>query len=161
MSRKPVRILSDEEVAAILDRRDQDQRDPADLVSDDELFLKRCLMRCRGDPSKMDDTFLAAAIVLLISDIPLSRGTREMLAYWIARLWSDPKDQGRFAHSLKDGMMQQDFEVTVADKKRKGVPHPAKAARAELASRWGHHSDEAVRKALQRNRLGRHRLRRR
>jgi hypothetical protein len=165
--------LSDAEIEAILDRNDRDERGevpaPEDLVSHDELFelglitpaayfLEKRMMGCR-DPEKLEGTFRHAVRDLLRSNIPLDQLTRNLIA---SRFDDDrdPKAEGRRLHLFKAKLMCRDFEVTVAANKRKGVPHPEKEARAELARHWGYQNGEAFRKALQPSRAGHHRPRR-
>jgi hypothetical protein len=115
------------------------------------------MMNCR-DPEKLEDALRHAVCDLLRSDIPLDQFTRNLIASRFDD--RDPKAEGRRLGLLKAQVMRRDFEVATAENKRKGVPHPEKEARDELARHWGYQNGEAFRKALQPSRAGHHRPRR-
>jgi len=167
---KPIRALSDATIKAILERRDRDERGevphPEDLVTDDDLlklgllapdahFLAKRVMGCR-DAEKLEDTYRRAVLDLLHSDIPLSQLTRDMTAGELQRLrWPDPEAEKRARRLIKTTVIRADLEVAIAENKRKGIKHPVKEAKDKIAKHWGHHSGEALRKALQPGRVSR------
>ena len=170
MSGKPNRILSDAEIEAVLDRRVRDERGevpaPEDLLYDDDLlkvgllapdmhFLLKRIESC-DDPEKVEDTYRRAFVDLLRNDIPLSQATRDLMAGELERLWwPDPEAKKRARRLMRATVIRRDLEVSIAKNKREGVKRPVKEAKDKIAKHWGHHSGEALRKALQPSRANR------
>ena len=105
---------------------------------------------------KVEDTYRHRFVDLLRSDIPLSRFTRDWAAGELERVWwPNPEAEKRARRLIKATVVRKDLEAAIAENKRKGVKRPVTEAKEEIARHWGHHSGEALRKALQANRESR------
>lgn len=174
MSGKPVRALSDATLKAILERRERDERgdvpSPEELLSSDDLryltppdlhFLIKRIESMppadKRDVDKVEKVHKRAILDLLRSSIPLGRIMRDSVADELARLWwPDPEAEKRAHRQMKAYVMRADLEVAIAENRRKGSTEtPVKKAKDEVAKHWKLHSGEALRKALQPNRVNR------
>jgi hypothetical protein len=173
VSGKPTRVLSDAQIAAILKRREQDERGevPAPetltdfdgllklgLIDPDLHFLIRRVGGCK-DPDKLKDAVRCALVELLCEHrqcpgIPLSPQVLDLIADELER-GSDPEAEKRRSRLTKAEWMRADLEATEAMHRQRGVPHPRGKAKGEVASRFGHNSGKALNKALQPNRVNR------
>jgi hypothetical protein len=105
---------------------------------------------------KVEDTYRLRLVDLLRSDIPLSRFMRDWTATELERAWwPNPEAEKRSHQQVKAIVMRGDLEAAIAANKRKGVKRPVTEAKDEIARHWGHRNGEALRKALQANRVNR------
>jgi hypothetical protein len=163
MSKKQNRVLSDATIEVILERRDRDERGeppPEPLYYfKQEPDMEFLLTRIQGvlAPEEFDRVLYKAIDDLLDTDIPLSSRTiRQLLRVVLGRLHSpDPKAEEHRRALIKAEVIGGDLDVAIALKRRQGVRRPVYEAKAEVAKHWGHNSGEALRKALQPNRVNR------
>jgi hypothetical protein len=163
MSKKQNRVLSDATIEVILERRDRDERGeppPEPLFYFNEAPDWDFLMtRIEGvlAPEEFDGALYKAFEDLLDTDIPLSsRTTRELLKGLLRGLHSpDPQAEEHRRALMKAEVMGADLDVAIALKRRQGVRRPVNEAKDEVAKHWGHNSGDALRKALQPNRVNR------
>lgn len=150
--------LSDAEIKALLERRERDEREGVPRTHLDDLrdlgvlepdlcFLAK---HVEGVPEgEQGLARLGAFVALLDTDIPLSRSTRAFLKWQLmSKFWPNKKREKRENSRIRAELMRADLEAAKAKK-------PVTEAKAEVAKRWGRNSGEALRKALQPNRLNR------
>jgi hypothetical protein len=150
--------LSDAEIKVLLECRERDEREGVPrthlddlrdlgLLEPDHFFL---LNQVEGVPE--GEQRLArreAFIALLDTNIPLSPSTRRFLKWELtSKWWPNKRREKRESYRIRAEMMRAELEAAKAEK-------PAAEAKAEVAKRWGRNSGEALRKALQPNRLNR------
>jgi hypothetical protein len=129
MSGKPPRALSDAEIAAILEKRDE-----------------------------LHDTFRRAMLDLLRYGVPinmpLSQYMRDKMADELEQLWwPDPKAEKRRRRLAKAETNRVLLEMAEDINRQCGVKRPRSVAKDQIAELLGRSSGEALRKALQEHRV--------
>jgi hypothetical protein len=160
VSGKPTRVLSDAEIAAILERREQDERGevPAPetltdvdgllklgLVDPDLHFLIRRVEGCK-DLDKLKDAVRCALVELLREHRrPLSQQVLDLIADELER----PRPKSGRPVLVSQEVLRASAEVFEAINRKRGVARPRTTALEDAKKHFGFSSAEAVRKALQ------------
>jgi hypothetical protein len=175
------RVLSDAQIAAILKRRERDERGevpaPEDLLDLDDLrdlglvdpdlhFLMKRVGGCK-DPDKLEGAVRGALVELLrgrrqCPDFPLSPQILDLIADELER-GSDPEAEKRRRRLTKAvtkaWWMRADLEAAEAINRQQGVKRPRGEAKKVVAKVYGYRDGEALRKALKPSRINRHKPR--
>jgi hypothetical protein len=150
--------LSDAQIEVLVGRRERDKHDGVPRTHLDDLrdvgvlepdiyFLLKQVESVNEEEQPLARRW--AIIDLLDTDIPLSPPIRRLLKWELGnKWWPNKKREKRENSRIMVEMMRADLELAKAEK-------PVAEAKAEVAKRWGRNSVEALRKALQPNRLNR------
>ena len=165
MSGKTIRVWTDAEFKAGLERADRpwhvtlDELRDRGLLAPDRHFLFKRVAGCDAD--KVNDTARRALLDLLRNHlrlgIPLSQETLDETARELERLWwpADPKAEKCRRRQEKAELLRNVLEISEAKYRQEGVKRPRSTAKKQIAKHFGHNSGEALRKALQPNRVNR------
>ena len=106
---------------------------------------------------KRIDTYRRRVLKLLRNRrIPLTQHTRDWTAEQLEQLWwPDPKAEKLRCRRLTAQALRDELKETEARFRQEGVKRPRGAAKEEVAREFGYPNGEALRKALQPNRVNR------
>jgi len=163
VSGKTTRMRTDAEIKALLERVSRplpldEMRDRGMLAPDRHFLLKR-IAGCDAD--KVKDVWRRAFLELLRNwqrlGIPLSQETLDQTASELERLWwpPDPKAEKCRRRQAKAKELRAELWLLEAIYRREDFKRPRSMAKEDVARNYGHASGEALRKALQANRVNR------
>ena len=173
MSGKPIRALSDAQVAAVLEALEQlrdelevewppasegllDEIRDTGLVGPDLQFLAKRIGLCK-EPEEAGDAFRRAMLELLRSRQRHHKVTLNLVAGELERLWwptpEAEKAENRRLRSIRAKTKRAWVQIMEAILRRKGVKHSRSTAWEVMARAFGHSSGAALRRDLQASRV--------